>query len=384
MKTPALTDAELEQALPTASYAHPQPGPVPGRMLIQWHITERCNLRCAHCYQDDQSPPDPSWDDLVSALQQFRSFIRHCRDLRGGRRIRAHITVTGGEPFVRSDFMDLLGLLSADKELLSFAVLTNGTMLDSSTVLSLSRLRPGFVQVSIDGSRETHDRIRGTGSYELSVHGLGLLVRAGIATHISFTAHRDNFRQFSHVAQLGRKLGVARVWADRMVPCGRGGSGPDKSLSPGETLEFIGLMQKEARRGWFRKSEVALHRSLQFTVSGNRPYRCSAGDTLVTVLPNGDVCPCRRMPLVVGNLFREHLTRIYSDSELFRKLRDRQRTSVGCEGCFYARTCGGGARCIASAVHGDPFAADPGCWLAKQPTPMDPRRSHDADTVVTC
>lgn len=344
--------------------SHHQIDHVPESMLLQWHITERCNLRCDHCYQEDITPPDPSWDELLSVLEQLKSFIRYCHEKRGGTRFRAHVTVTGGEPFVRDDFMSLLELMAAERKLFSFAVLTNGTMITPSIVKTLRLLKPGFVQISIDGTQETHDRIRGAGSYKQAVEGLKLLVDGLIPTHISFTAHNDNFREFPHVAQLGRRLGVDRVWADRMVPCGRGSEGEYKLLTPDETVEFFGLMKKEHKRGWFRRSPVSLHRSLQFTAGSGRPYRCTAGDTLVTVLPNGDVCPCRRMPLVVGNLFRERLEHIYATSSLFRDLRDRDRISRGCEGCFYARTCSGGSRCLACAVHGDPFHADPGCWLA--------------------
>lgn len=337
----------------------------PGTMLLQWHITERCNLRCGHCYQDALPPPDPIWEQLLSSLEQFKTFITQCRSLRRGGRFRAHLTVTGGEPFMREDFMPLLERLTAERHFFSLAILTNGTLLTPALVQRLGALQPGFVQVSIDGSRETHDRIRGEGSYAGAVAGLRLLVKQQIPTHIAFTADRGNFRDFPAVAKLGQSLGVTRVWADRTVPCGRAGR-TDRLMSPEETREFFGLMQKETAGGWLKKSRVVMQRSLQFMVSGGRPYRCSAGDTLVTVLTNGDVCPCRRMPLVAGNIFSDTLASVYATSRLFQALRDRERRSRGCESCFYSRTCGGGARCLASAVYGDPFYADPGCWLADQ------------------
>lgn len=336
----------------------------PKSMLFQWHVTDRCNLHCSHCYQDAPATPDPSWEELMLILEQFKSFVIGCRDSGIGKSFRAHVTVTGGEPFLREDFPLLLERLSGARQFFSFAVLTNGTLLTPGAVRSLGRLRPSFVQVSIDGTRESHDSIRGDMSYDLAVAGVKLLVGAGIPAYLSFTAQRCNYRDFPAVARLGRLLGVARVWSDRMVPCGREHRAEETLLTPDETREFIGLMEEERRRGWFGLSPVVLHRSLQFTASGISPYRCSAGDTLVTVLPNGDVCPCRRMPIVAGNMLRQPLESLYGNSDLFRRLRDRTLMSTGCESCFYARTCGGGSRCLAWAVHGDPFRADPGCWLA--------------------
>ena len=336
---------------------------IPESMLFQWHVTERCNLRCTHCYQIAPPPPDPSWHELMLILEQLKSFVVGCRDS-GGQSFRAHVTVTRGEPFLREDFPLLLERLSVAGHLFSFAVLTNGTLLSPGLVRSLHRLRPSFVQVSIDGARESHDCMRGDKSYDRAVAGVKLLVAAGIPAYLSFTAQRGNYRDFASVARLGRRLGVSRVWADRMVPCSREHRAEDTLMTPDETREFIGLMERERRRGWLGPSPVVLHRSLQFTAEGVSPYRCSAGDTLVTVLPNGDVCPCRRMPIVAGNMLRQPLESIYGTSDLFSRLRDRNRMSSGCEGCFYARSCGGGSRCLAWAVHGDPFRADPGCWLA--------------------
>jgi radical SAM protein with 4Fe4S-binding SPASM domain len=337
---------------------------VPERILFQWHVTDHCNLHCSHCYQDDTRPSDLSWNELLTILEQMLSFIGLCRDRNNGRPFRAHVTVTGGEPFVRSDFIPLLERLFVERQYFSLAILTNGTLLTPAVVRSLNKVKPGFVQVSIDGARDTHERIRGAGSYDRAVEGLKCLVNAGIPAYISFTAHRGNYRDFPAVARLGRRIGVTRIWADRMVPCGRGGETAENVLTPVETREFFELMLQEQKYGWLRRSRVMLHRSLQFTVTGDPPYRCSAGDTLVTILANGDVCPCRRMPLVVGNIFRESLIRLYGYSELFTSLRDRQRMRKGCELCFYARTCAGGSRCMAWAVTGDPHRADPGCWLA--------------------
>ena len=44
------------------------------------------------------------------------------------------------------------------------------------------------------------------------------LKQAGIASTVSFTAHRNNFLEFPEVAKLGCQIGVSRVWADRLIP----------------------------------------------------------------------------------------------------------------------------------------------------------------------
>jgi radical SAM protein with 4Fe4S-binding SPASM domain len=332
-------------------------------LLLQWHVTERCNRRCAHCYQEGYSGEELPFPDLIRVLEQFKNLLRSRSSEARGFPVPGHVTVTGGEPFVRRDFLNLLELLASDRARYSFAILTNGSFIDEKMARRLRRLGPAFVQVSIEGSRATHDAIRGPGDFDRTLSALKNLVRERIRTLISFTAHRANFRDFGEVARLGRRLRVSRVWADRLIP--RGAGAENGALTPTETREFFEIMHRartEAARSWFGRTEVSMRRALQFLVGGGAPYRCAAGDTLVTVQPNGDLVPCRRMPIRVGNLMETPLVELYQESDLFRALRDRDQVSDGCHGCFHAGTCRGGLKCLSYATTGDPFRIDPGCW----------------------
>lgn len=86
---------------------------IPGSILLQWHITERCNTRCAHCYQDSSETAELDLPQLGGILNQFLALLDDCDLHRVQRATPGHVTVTGGEPFVREDFLDLLDLLTA-------------------------------------------------------------------------------------------------------------------------------------------------------------------------------------------------------------------------------------------------------------------------------
>jgi radical SAM protein with 4Fe4S-binding SPASM domain len=307
------------------------------------------------------------FEDLLKIQAQFKDLLRSWRDETRPIPVRGHITVTGGEPFVRQDFLDLLEVFSANREYYSFAILTNGSFIDAAMARHLRSLGPTFVQVSIEGTQPTHDKVRGPGTFDQAVSALKHLVRQGIRTLISFTAHRANFREFPEVARLGRKLRVSRVWADRLIPWGTGLAMKEQVLTPDETAELFEIMheaRREVARRWFGKTEIAMHRALQFLVAGGKPYRCTAGDSLVTLQPNGDLYPCRRMPIRVGNLMETPLVELYYKSNLFLELRSQDSISDGCQGCSHAGFCRGGLKCLSYAVAGDPFKADPGCWMA--------------------
>ena len=115
----------------------------------------------------------------------------------------------------------------------------------------------------------------------------------------------------------------------------------------------------EGRRG--NRTEVAMHRALQFLIGGGEPYRCTAGSSLLTLLPNGDLLPCRRLPIVVGNVLQTPLVNLYRDNETLRALRE-SAPPPACAACAYRRACRGGLRCLAYAASGDLTTIDPGCW----------------------
>lgn len=301
---------------------------------IQWHITERCNCRCLHCYQEgciSESSPER----LERTLQAIDRFFVDRKGI---------VTITGGEPLMHTYFFTLLGKLKHP-----FGVLTNGTLIDEIIARKLASHQPAFVQVSIEGRERMHESIRGQGTYRAAVEGIKNLIKAKQRVLISFTAHKRNYRDLPAVARLGRRLGVDKVWVDRMIPAGSGSA--IAGLGPEECRELFSLM---------RKSGVEMDRALQF-LAGGKPYQCQAGKRLMAILPDGDVLPCRRMPIVAGNLDRTTLDEIYH-GDVMTGLRDG--VSEDCRGCLYERICRGGLRCLAYALTGSPFRPDPACWIA--------------------
>ncbi len=304
----------------------------------------------------------PAWRQV---LAQFRAFLAGTG---GAGRIPGHINVTGGEPFALPEFPELLEEFSRHPAEFAFAVLSNGTLIDGDWARRLKPLGVRYVQVSLDGMEAGHDRIRGGGNFRRAVAGIKELVKAGVPAVIAFTAQRENFREFPEIARLGVELGATRVWADRLIPEGQGSA--SSCLSREETREFFSLMQA-ARQAVqhlhfiprHRKTDIALHRALQFLAGGDSAYQCTAGDSLLTVMPDGRVYPCRRLPIAVGNVFHQSLAEIYQQAILC-ELRNPAVVHEGCEDCVYAAICRGGLRCLAYARTGSLRMADPGCWLA--------------------
>lgn len=141
-------------------------------------------------------------------LRQYADLLAEWRTQAGAHAGgHGHITVPGGEPFARQDFVPFLEQLAAGRNDYSFAILTHSSFIELAMARRLRRLRPRFVQASMEGGEATHDRIQGGGDFRRTVAPIQHLVRFGVPTMISFTAHRQNYREFPAVAGLGVRLG---------------------------------------------------------------------------------------------------------------------------------------------------------------------------------
>ena len=307
-----------------------------GRHILQWHITHRCNLRCRHCYQADYAC-EMSPDALREALARYERFLK-------AEGLQAQINLTGGEPLAHPDFFSLAEEIRRHGH--RFAVLTNGTMVDAEAARQLALLKPEFVQVSLDGTERVHDRIRGRGSFLRAAEGIDRLKARGVPVQVSFTAQRENRRSLPALALFCRAHGVDKLWFDRVVIPAEEDTG-HLSLSGEEFRQLV----RTARR-LERFTPLRCVRSLQFADDAESGlYHCCAGGSLLILLADGTLMPCRRLPDVIGNIFDGELKDTLQNSETMRALRDAP-IPAACAGCAHAERCRSGAKCITCAKTG--------------------------------
>lgn len=338
---------------------------------LQWHITNSCNLRCSHCYQSDYSSKEEfNFIELVQAFIQYKEFIDFLNTKKPSQElIRPTMAITGGEPFARGDFIDLLEIISAHKDVLDLYILTNGTLIDKNKAKKIKEYGVSKVQVSIEGDEKTHDEIRGAGSFRKAIRGIEHLVNNDISVAISFTAHKQNYKIFPKVVEIAKNVGASRIGTDRIVPEGSGKN--LLMLSKEETKEYIYMIENQIQllsSANDSNLQILNHRALQFLATSDEKnlYKCSIGKNSLTLLPNGDVYVCRRLPIVIGNIKEQSLREIYFNSKIMKQLRKPSKAPVGCEKCKHNKVCNGGAKCISYAIHNSLDFADPGCWLVNK------------------
>ncbi|MCI5161073.1 MAG: radical SAM protein [Candidatus Electrothrix sp. AX5] len=330
-------------------------------MIFQWHITNRCNLRCLHCYQttyDDRS--ELTLLQIEEVLCQLDHFSRENPE-----QGRLHLTITGGEPFLFRHLDVLLKKVHHNRNVKSYSLLSNGHCVNAERIQLLKKYPPSYVQISLDGMRRTHEAIRGPGSFDKAVQGIKQLVAAKIRTTVSFTATKKNYKDFLRLSFFCNRLNIHHLWTDRVIPSP--GDKEGLSLDPDEVRKYLRMLRLAVVINIldpFTQNQISFSRGLQFlTFPFQKPYRCSAGRGLLAIMPDGAVYPCRRMESPVGNLFKSSLSAIYKTNDFLVRLRDDASVIRGCELCKYERTCRGGLKCLALAKNGSPFTKDPGCYL---------------------
>jgi len=320
---------------------------------LQWHITHACNLRCRHCYQAEYQSHMPR-GTLFRALDAFDELLE-------GRGVQGQINLTGGEPLLHPDFFDLAGEIR--RRGYRPGVLTNGTLIDRQTAARLAALEPVFVQVSLDGTREIHDAIRGPGAFRQALDGIDRLKEQGVRVLVSFTAQKSNCASFPALARVCREHRVDKLWWDRVVT-----ETPEQmralAVSTAQFRRLVAVTNRR-RRAARRRGEqpmVSNGRALQFCPSVDEPsYRCSAGKNLLVLLADGSLMPCRRLPFIIGDLDKGGLREQLEASPLMRELA-QPLVPAGCAGCRLLLRCGGGARCVTYARTGRLDLRDVNCF----------------------
>ncbi len=337
--------------------------------FLQWHLTERCNLRCRHCYQGEKVPyemtPEEVKREIDGATEMFQAW-----ELEHDVTVAPSIHFTGGEPFLYEGLWDVVAY--ARKQGYAVAIMTNGCLVSAEDAKKASLLGIADVQVSLEGPEDLHDSIRGKGSFAAMSRGVERLAKAGNRVNANVTLSRLNTDLIEETVELAQQIGCHGIGFSRVVPCGRGKGLLDDLLSPPElrhAYQRITALNSPACEvtvgdplaGTLMAADSASENEL--TLSG-----CSAGFSGVTITSDGSVMPCRRIGLVAGNLRREPLRAIWASSDLLWQLRKRESYHGKCGRCHLWASCRG-CRAVAYAythAHGKPdlFADDPQCWIA--------------------
>ena len=295
---------------------------------LQWHLTQRCDLSCRHCYDrtDRQELP------LERSLDILEDFGRFCET----KNVRGAVTFTGGNPLLYPLFA-ALHKAAVDH---GFAVAILGNPTERAVLEELlDSARPDFFQVSLEGLEAHNDRMRGPGHFRRTLAFLEVLRDLGIYSMVMLTLTEGNLKEVLPLARLLQ--GKADVFHFNRLS--RSGMGADLNLPTQEEYrsflnEYVAASKENPVMGL--KDNLF---NLVLAEGGEAPFGgctgngCGAAFNFVTLLSDGEVHACRKFPSPLGNILHASLSAIY-DSEAASKYR---RRPASCLQCALRCVCGG-------------------------------------------
>ncbi|MDR1562859.1 MAG: radical SAM/SPASM domain protein, ACGX system [Dysgonamonadaceae bacterium] len=332
---------------------------------FQWHITDRCDQRCRHCYIFSGNKPvrirEMSRTEIESV---FDNCLDMCRKIN---RI-PYFYITGGDPILHSRFWDLMTLLKTTG--IRFTLLGNPFHLTGDVCRRLKEYGCERYQLSIDGLRETHDSIRRPGSFDATLDKIKVLHGAGIRCAVMTTVSGINVDEIPGIIDLVVKHKADVFAFARYCP-----AGTEKSagLTPQRYRDLLEACWQKF--GQYRDCgtnfnlkdhlwTLFLYEKKRFRIpeelEDNVIYEgCSCANNHLTILPKGEVYACRRMESMIGNAFREKLFNIFmgEKTDAYRHY-DKFEKCAGCELKRFCRGC----PAVAYSYTGNFYAADPQCW----------------------
>jgi len=264
--------------------------------------TMRCNLKCYGCYSGEYNQSFGLPTEVLDRL------FAEARELG-----MAFITVSGGEPFLRKDLVDLF---ERHREMM-FQVYTNGTLIDQDLAAKLGRIGNVAPMISLEGFEDRTDARRGRGHFQKMMRVMDRLREEGVLFGVSVCLTRSNHLELSSeaFADLLADKGVFLIWIFQYLPIGRE---PD-----------LDLMLTPEMRDDFRRRMRYIRNHWPFFVCdfwNDGPYvsGCIAGGKdYFHINAEGDVEPCVFVHFAVDNIKDKSIKEVL-DSEFFRDIRAHQ------------------------------------------------------------
>lgn len=303
-----------------------------GEFKLHLYITNACNLKCPHCYMYSGKAKE---DELSS--EEIKDLLTEYKNLNKG----LSITISGGEPSVRKDFLDILKFA---KELgLKINLLTNGIYKDIGLIKEMVKYIDS-VQISIDGFSEiSNSKIRGENNFQKALDAAKAFTEYEIETTVAITppmenleAHIDDYYKFA--TQLIRLRGTNNIrvkFAEGIT------KGREINPTDSDNIQYECMIKEIERRVYGINPELIsfIETLEQNTLLDN----CMYGN--LTIESNGNTYLCPELPSN-KNIFN---IRTHKLKEIYKfYIKAAKNTCVDkitpCKTCELKYICGAGCR----------------------------------------
>jgi MoaA/NifB/PqqE/SkfB family radical SAM enzyme len=259
-------------------------------LVAELFLTDNCNLRCISCgcwrstTRGELSTDE--WKDVLTQLADLKM---------------VKVNFTGGEPLIRKDAVELMRF-ARDVGIPSRHLNTNAIRLTTDRLTEILDAGVRSFNVSVDGPRSAHDRIRGRdGAFDTTIRHLRELLaereRYSLKVRMNFTVMRSNVAYLADIAALAQELGVRlylNLATDKTFLFRADGVGEEAAVANEELREALVVLERltrRNRRGLPRYSDLR-YIPLHFADVVQEDLPCAESQLKLMIHSRGEVGGC--------------------------------------------------------------------------------------------
>lgn len=300
-------------------------------------ITNNCNMNCEHCFVDKaKNKIDLNMGDVSDIIKKL------------GNKKPYRIYLTGGEPFLNKDLIDIIKYIKKNE--IKISIHTNGTLIDEKIAKKICEIleKDDYLQISMDGyDEETYFKARGNKNFKKVVEGIKNLVKNKIKTKINVVVTNVNINYIDKIYNFVNELGVSEVSFSPLINTKDNLNiflpNDDEILyNFSNVLKLyyenngIKIVQDPIAVPWGSK--------LLKKYFSNTNFVCPAARTTLEIDQNGNVYPCPYLhneDFYMGNIFKSKYKDIWQSkkAENFRK--KSKQINIECKECENNSLCKG-------------------------------------------
>jgi len=207
---------------------------VTGPMQVGLDVTNRCMMRCLHCFNRSKSLKRDEMDDR-QVLHAFDEIIR----------IKPQqMCICGGEPLMRLETV-MKGARKVKKAGIQLGMVSNGYLFNRQVAEKCKEIGFDQIQISLDGFRDSHERLRGTkGAFDRAVSAIKFLSATGVKVLTSFTPTNFNIGEFEHYSDFARSIGVCEIRIQPLMLMGEAFFNTDVFPTESQYQELVRMIKQ--------------------------------------------------------------------------------------------------------------------------------------------
>jgi|Wag4MinimDraft_13_1082653.scaffolds.fasta_scaffold01636_4 radical SAM peptide maturase (CXXX-repeat target family) len=292
-------------------YKKPKDNPI--AQTVSFMITEKCNLRCTYCYEENKKHITMDLDVAKDAVDYILNKpVKHDKGI---------FEFIGGEPLVEFDLMyDIIKYI--DEKLIDldhpwknnriYSITTNGTLFTDKIKEILKRNRNKLsVGISLDGSKIAHDlnrkTVEGNGSYDKIMEDFDWWRKTFPWNNIKATVNHDTlpylFESVKHLIDLGLdRIEINNVFENVWTE-------DDPEIFKNQLIKLADYL---IDTGLYEDIYVGYFTHLYNSDGEDLKYRnwCGSGTSMISIGINGELYPCHRFQtlsqrdnLAIGDIY---------------------------------------------------------------------------------